>query len=61
MWMVDSFTKFIQGKFINKKKAETVLDAINTTWNYNVGYPSVVFFTDTGRDFANINLDKLTS
>ena len=59
--MVDSFTKFIQGKLINNKKTETILDAINTAWNYNFGYPSVGYFADNGGEFANIKLDELTS
>ena len=59
--MVDSWTKLIQGELINNKKVETVIDAINTAWNYNVGYPSVEYFADNGGEFANIKLDKLTS
>ena len=31
LWMIDSFTKFIQGKLINNKKAETIIDAFKTT------------------------------
>ena len=61
LWIVDSFTKFIQGKLIHNKKVEPVIDAINTAWNYNVGYPSVGYFADNGGEFANIKLDKLTS
>ena len=36
LWIIDSFTKFIEGKLINNKKAETIIDALNTTWNYNI-------------------------
>ena len=61
LWMVDSFTKFIQGKLIHNKMAETVIDAINTAWNCYVGYPSIGYFADNGREFANIKLDELTS
>ena len=61
LWMVHSFTKFIQGKLINNKKAETVIDAINSAWNYNIGYHSVDYFTDNRGEFVNIKLDKLTS
>ena len=27
LWMIDSFTRFIQGKFLNNKKAETIIQA----------------------------------
>ena len=59
--MVDIFTKFIQGKLINNRKAETILDAINTAGNYNIGYPSVGYFSENRGEFTNIKLDKLTS
>ena len=36
LWMIDSFTRFIQGKLILNKKADTIIDAVNTTWNLNV-------------------------
>lgn len=36
-------------------------DAINTSWNYNVGYPSIGYFTVNGGEFANIKLDELMS
>ena len=61
LWLVDIFTMFIQGKVINNKKAETIIDSINTTWNLNIGYPSVGYFTDNGGEFSNIKLDELTS
>ena len=61
LWIVDSFTKFIQGKIINKNKMETVIDTINTTWTYNVGYPSVGYFTDNRGEFTKIQLDEMTS
>ena len=32
LWMIDSFTKVIQGKLINKK-AETIINALNAAWN----------------------------
>ena len=54
MWLVDSFTQFMQGKLINNKKAETIIDAINTTWNLNVGNPSVGYFADNKGEFTKI-------
>ena len=59
--MIDSFTRFIQGKFILNKKADTIIEAVNTTWNLNVGFPSVGFFADNGGEFANTKLDEFTS
>ena len=33
LWMIDSFTRFIQGKLINNKKADTIIQALtHTCW-----------------------------
>ena len=32
LWAVDSFTRFIQGVVINNKKAETVIEALESVW-----------------------------
>ena len=58
LWMIDSFTKFIQGKFISNKKADTIIDALNTTWNFNIGYHSGRYFAEKGGEFANIKLGQ---
>ena len=57
LWMIDSFTRFIQGKLIMNKKADMIIDEVNTTWNLNVGFPSIGFFADNGGEFANTKLD----
>ena len=31
LWMVDSFTRFIQGKLMNNKKADTIVKALNNS------------------------------
>ena len=59
--MVDSFTRFIQGKLIPNKKADTILTALTDSWCMNVNFPSHRFFADNGREFSNIKLDKLTN
>ena len=61
LWMVDSFTRFIQGKLISNKKAETIIDALTDSWCMNVGFPTHGFFADNGKEFANVKLDELTS
>ena len=61
LWIVDSFTRFIQGKLINNKRADTIIQALTDTWCMNVGFPSKGFFADNGGEFANIKLDELTS
>ena len=61
LWMVNSFTIFIQGKLIANKKADTIIQALTDTWCMNVGFPSQGFFADNGGEFANIKLDELTS
>ena len=59
--MIDSFTRFIQGKLIPNKKADTIIQALTDSWCMNVGFPSQGFFADNGGEFANIKLDELTS
>ena len=59
--MIDSFTRFIQGKLINNKKVDTIIQALTDMWCMNVGFPSKGFLTDNGGEFANIKLDELTS
>ena len=61
LWMIDSFTRFIQGKLIPNKKADMIIRALTDAWCMNVGIPSQGFFADNGGEFANIKLDKLTS
>ena len=60
LWMIDSFTRFIQGKLIPNKKADTIIQALTDSWCMNVGFPSQGFFADNGGEYANIKLDELT-
>ena len=60
LWMIDSFTHFIQGRLITNKKADTIINTVNDSWWLNVGFPSVGFFAVNGGEFANIKLDGLT-
>ena len=34
LWMICSFTKFMLGKLIPNKKADTILEAMNLTWHF---------------------------
>ena len=40
LWLIDSSTRFIQGKVLSNKEAETVVEALNSTWNWKFGFPS---------------------
>ena len=59
--MIDSFTRFIQGKVIPNKKVDTIIIALTDSWCMNVGFLSRGFFADNGGEFANVKLDELTS
>merc|ERR1712002_770444 len=61
LWCIDSFTRFIQGKLLKNKKAETVLNAINECWNLPFGIPAVGFYADNGMEFKNIKMDEFIS
>ena len=57
LWMNDSFTRLIQGKLINNKKVDMIIQALTDTWCMNVGFPSKGFFADNGGEFANIMMN----
>ena len=40
----------MQGKLINNKKENLVINAINFSWNWDVGKPLVRFFADNGTE-----------
>jgi len=61
LWMIDSFSRFILGKLLDNKKADTIIQAITDSWCMSLGFPSHGFFADNGGEFSNIKLDKLTS
>merc|ERR1712240_478950 len=61
LWCIDSFTRFMQGKLLRNKKAETVLNAINECWNLPFGIPAVGFYADNGTEFKNVKMDELIS
>ena len=61
LWIIDSFSRFMVGKLLNNKKADTIIQAIMDNWCMNLGFPASGFFADNGREFANIKLDELTS
>ena len=46
LWMVDSFSRFIQGKLISNKKADTIIFALTDSWCMSFGFPSSRFFAD---------------
>ena len=41
LWCIDALTRFVQGKVLKNKKAETIIEAINDCWNISFGIPSV--------------------
>merc|ERR1711873_265242 len=61
LWCIDSFTRFIQGKLLENKREETILNAINKCWNLSFGIPAVGFYADNGTEFKNIKMDEFIS
>ena len=61
LWCIDAFIRFEQGKLLNNKKAETIVNAINESWNLAFGIPATGYFVDYGTEFKNIKMDELTS
>ena len=44
LWMIDSFTRFIQGKLITNKRADKIIQALTDSWCMSVGIPALEFF-----------------
>ena len=61
LWCIDAFTSFVQGKLLNNKKADTVVNALNECWNIAFGIPAVGYYADNGTEFKNVKMDKLES
>ena len=59
LWLVDSCTRFIKGSVIKDKEAKTIMKALHKDWICNFGFPSVRFWADNGKEFANIKLTEL--
>ena len=39
LWKIDRFSRFMIGKHLNNKKAETIMQAIMDHWYMSVGFP----------------------
>ena len=48
----------VQGKFLNNKKAKTIVNAINKSWNLAFGIPGTGYYADNGTEFKNIKMDE---
>jgi hypothetical protein len=53
LWLICSFTRLRQGVVLKDKEAETVVDALNTTWNWRLTFPSVGYWADNSSEFVN--------
>ena len=61
LWMVCTFTRFIQGKVLKSKDAMTIVDGMNEGWNWRLGFPSKGFWADNGGEFQNDALEEYSS
>ena len=55
LWIIDSFSKFMVGKLIANKKADTVMQATMDSWCMNVGFPTIGFYADNGGEFFQLS------
>ena len=57
LWLVDTFSKLIKGKFIKDKKPSTIIEGIINTWivgdGTGPGNPMMGFYSDNGGEFLN--------
>ena len=59
LWIIDSFSRFVQGKVIHNSMVDTIIKAVTDTWILCFGIPSVGFYADNGGEFVNVKIDKL--
>ena len=58
LWSICSFTRFLQGVVLKDKSALSIIEAMNSSWNWRFGYPSVGFWADNGTEFQNKELEE---
>ena len=46
---------------LKNKEAETVIEAMNSTWNWRFGFSSIGFWADNGPEFQNGDMEELAS
>ena len=61
LWCIDAFTRFVQGKLLKNKKAETIVDAVNECWNMLFGISNVGYYVENGSEFRKVKMDELVS
>ena len=61
LWMVCTFTRFLQGKVMKDKEAQSVIDGMNKGWNWRFGFPSRGFWADNGGEFQNEMMEEFAS
>merc|ERR1712240_658077 len=55
------FSRFVQGKLLNNKKAEMIVNAINESCNLAFGIPETGYYADNRTEFKDIKMDELVS
>ena len=57
LWLVDTFSKLIKGKYIKDKNPSTIIEGIISTWiigdGTGPGSPTMGFYSDNGGEFLN--------
>ena len=61
LWCIDAFTIFVQGKLLNDKKAETIVNEIKESWNLAFGIPEFGYYAEYETEFKNMKMDELLS
>ena len=61
LWIICSFTRFVQGIVLPDKSAEAIVEGLNTAWNWRFSFPSTGFWMDNGSEFQNKELNEYAS
>ena len=61
IWMVCACTRFIQGRVLNDKNLEIIINTIHIRWCLLFGYPMVRFWCNNGGEFRNSKMEEFVN
>ena len=61
LWMIYSFSRFVQGKVIQSKRLETTVKAVMDMCILCFVIPCLGFYLENGGEFVNMNMEELIS
>merc|ERR1712074_48942 len=61
LWMICSFTKFMEGVVIKDKNPDTIIKALHNSWCMDIGFPTIGWWSDNGGEFRNAKMEEFVN